>query len=416
MSENPAYAVAVVGAGAAGLMSAISAARAGARVLLLDSREKIGAKILISGGTRCNVTNRRVTPSDYQGGPPHIVKHVLEAFTPDRARHFFEEIGVGLALEPSGKYFPVTNSGKTVLEALVKECARAGVELKTGVKIGSLKKEDGLFALEAKGVAAPFRARRVILATGGLSYPETGSDGTGLALAEKLGHVLVPTAPALTPLLTDDKEWASLSGLTLEDVKLSYYGGGKKAAEARGGFLFAHFGFSGPAALDISRHFAYASANDRPVIEANFLPKHTEQSLISSLDAFCVKHPKKALKTFLTEQEALPERFGDVLLKKLKMMGGRRLREFPRREKMALVRQLVRCALPVSGVYGYKKAEVTAGGVDLKEVNASTMESKKVPGLYFAGEMLDMDGRIGGFNFQWAWSTGQIAGTAAAKC
>ncbi len=361
--------VAVVGAGAAGLMAAIHAGRSSTNVVLLDSRPKIGAKILISGGTRCNVTNRAVTPSDYEGGPKHFLKHVFAAFPPEKTRAFFEGIGVTLVLEPSGKYFPVTHSGKTVLEALVKELGRSGAELRTA-KVTAIRKKEGLFELETdKG---GMNARRVVLATGGLSLPETGSDGTGLKIAEALGHTIVRTAPALTPLLSDDKDWHALSGLTLEDVRLDFYSGGKKRASSRGGFLFTHFGFSGPAALDISRHWALADAKEKPQIIADFQP---------------------------AGEAKLPKRLFETLKKKCAGQTGKKASHYP---------------LEVTGVYGYKKAEVTAGGVDLQEVNVSTMESKIVPGLFFAGEILDVDGRIGGFNFQWAWSTGAVAGRSAA--
>ena len=373
--------VIVVGAGAAGLMTAISAAREakGKRlsILLLDSRQKIGAKILISGGTRCNVTNRKVTPADYNGGKRHFIAHVFEAFTPTRTIAFFEEIGVPLVLEPTGKYFPDTHSGKTVLEALMREAERAGVRLVTGVRIAEVHvRESGLLCRGKKegGEKAEFFARRVALCTGGLSLPETGSDGAGFRIAERLGHTVVRTAAALTPLLSEDEDWRALSGLTLEDVRLDFYLGGKKQASSRGGFLFTHFGFSGPASLDISRHFALAEPKEKPQIIADFLPDGDTQKL-----------PKRLYET-------LKKKCGDDLKTKSS--------HYP---------------LEVSGVYGYKKAEVTAGGVDLSEVNVATMESKKVKGLYFAGEILDVDGRIGGFNFQWSWSTGALAGKAAVK-
>lgn len=365
----------MVGAGAAGLMAAITAARHqsdGAPVSLFDSRQKIGAKILISGGTRCNVTNRKVTAEDYQGGPRHFIRHVFEAFTPVDTIRFFKSIGVELVLEPTGKYFPVTHSGKTVLEALMREAENAGVRLVTGRRIVGIEGKKGAFRLSLED--GTLEAQRVILCTGGLSLPETGSDGMGLRIAEKLGHTLVRTAPALTPLLSEDKDWAALSGLTLEDVRLDFYSQGKKKASARGGFLFTHFGFSGPAALDISRHFALTVPLHGPRIEADFLPAGDERRL--------------------------PKRFYETLKKKCGKDLAKRLHRYP---------------LEVTGVYGYKKAEVTAGGVDLREVSVATMESKKVPGLYFAGEILDVDGRIGGFNFQWSWSSGAVAGKAAAK-
>ncbi len=401
--------IAVVGAGAAGLMTAIWAARGGARVVLFDTRQKIGAKILISGGTRCNVTNLQVTPSDYHGAPSHFLKHVLEAFTPAESIHFFESLGVPLVLEPTGKYFPTTHSGQTVLAALLKEIGRLNVGLRTGICITSVKKSGDGFQLNGQ-----IFAKRVVLTTGGLSYPETGSDGTGFGIAESLGHTIVQTAPALTPLTTDDEDWKSLSGVTM-DVKLSFYNSGKKKSEQEGSFLFTHFGFSGPAALDISRHFALSKKEDQPEIKASFLPKFKEESLKKHFIAAQKKTHGKFIKNFLTDEFSLPARFVEILLKKLKLDEKASVRRVNDPLLGQLTHSLLNCALPVTGVVGYKKAEVTAGGVDLREIKVSTMESRLLPGLYFAGEILDMDGRIGGFNFQWAWSSGALAGRSAAR-
>ncbi len=379
--------IVIVGAGAAGLMTAIWAGRTAEaqrtplQILLLDTRQEIGAKILMSGGTRCNVTHKKVNPSDFQGGPSHFIKHVLEAFTPEETIHFFKEIGVDLVLEPTGKYFPATHSAETVLDSLLKEAARAGVILKTGVKISEAKKTGDLFEIKNSDGTYQILARKIVLTTGGLSYPDTGSDGTGYGIAKSLGHTVLKTFPALTPLLTDDPDWKLLSGITLQ-VQLAFYKNGKKIWEGTDSFLFTHFGFSGPAALNISRHFAGARPEENPKIMANFLPGTAEKS-------------------------SLPERFLETFMKKVRM--GKN--ENPKR----LNHLLSNYPLEVTGVFGYKKAEATAGGVNLKEVKVSTMESKLMEGLYLAGEILDVDGRIGGFNFQWAWSTGAVAGRSAAQ-
>ena len=397
--------IAIVGAGAAGLMAAIGAGRMmrpsqSLRILLLDTRPKIGAKILMSGGTRCNVTHQEVKPSDFQGGPGHFVKHVLEAFTPRETTRLFKEIGVELVLEPPGKFFPVTHSAQTVLTALLKETERVGVSLMTGARITEIKKTGGRFHLKNEDGTCQISAAKVILTTGGQSYPTTGSDGMGYGIAKNLGHTVLPTFPALTPLLSGDGDWKGLSGVSLE-ATLSFFKRGKKECETRGPFLFTHFGFSGPAALDISRHFAAAKTEEEPEIFVSFLPGENESSLKAKLAAAQKKNPKKQMQNLLAEEFSLPGRFVETLLKK---KGGR-----------GLVPALLNCPLKITGVFGYKKAEVTAGGVDLGEVNVSTMESKLVEGLYFAGEILDADGRIGGFNFQWAWSTGTLAGRSAAR-
>ncbi len=383
-------------------------------IRLFDSKNKIGAKILISGGTRCNVTNAEVKASDYCGGARHFIRHVFEAFTPDEAIRFFKEIGVELALEPSGKYFPVTGSGRTVLEALSREVEIAGVVLEKPFSVREVRPIADL--LECRGLAgeAPeketmFLARRLILCTGGLSLPETGSNGAGLEIARKLGHTIVPTAPALTPLTTEDELWPTLSGLSLA-VRLDLYLKGKKKAEAKGAFLFTHNGFSGPAALDISRHYTVASAIDEPRIKASFLPDLNEEVLRNSLKS--IADTPGDIFRFMSDRKGLPKRFAEALIEKCGWTGRKRL---PIGWRAKFVQSLLNYPLEVSGVIGYKKAEVTAGGVSLSEVNVGTMESKKVKGLYFAGEILDVDGRIGGFNFQWAWSSGAIAGRSAVK-
>ncbi len=413
MKPEPIADIVVVGAGAAGLLSAIMAKRhtSSANVLLVDSRQKIGAKILISGGTRCNVTHERVLPSDYQGGPRHFIKHVLQAFTPEQTLDFFKEIGVDLILEPTGKYFPVTHSGKTVLEALMKEADRLRVTLKTGMRIEGVRKKEDLFSLK-DNTGEIFWTRRVILATGGLSLPETGSDGMGFKIAGHFGHRIIPTYPALTPLLTEDKDWQSLSGVTLE-AELSFFRKGKKQTSARGSFLFTHFGFSGPAALDISRHFAACPADDQPAIFANFIPGNTEESLQNLI--LSKSGSGQSLKHFLSDEFMLPDSFLEVFLQKNKWVHLLVFSKLSLVNKRNIIRLLRESPLNVSGVTGYKKAEATAGGVSLEEVQFSTMESKLAPGLYFSGEVLDVDGRIGGFNFQWAWSSGTLAGRSAAR-
>ena len=411
----------MVGAGAAGLMAAIAAARttraadASLHILLLDTKPKIGAKILMSGGTRCNVTNKEVKPSDFQGGSGHFVKHILEAFTPHETIKFFKEIGVELVLEPTGKYFPATHSAQTVLNALTKEAGRLGVDLKTGIRIAQIKKSGDRFHLRGDGLSSPFQvtARKVILTTGGLSYPTTGSDGTGYGIAKSLGHTVVDTFPALTPLLADENPWKALSGISVE-AKLSFLKKGKRQCECRGPLLFTHFGFSGPAALDISRHFAGAKQEDRPEIVASFLPQYQEESLHEALRSLQKEDPNKRIKNILTGKFSLPGRFVETFLKKINITGDEPIGKSSKEIRQKLARGLLHYPLEVTGVFGYKKAEVTVGGVDLKEVKVSTLESKLADGLYFAGEILDVDGRIGGFNFQWAWSTGAVAGRHAA--
>lgn len=412
--------LAIIGAGAAGLTTTIAAARESSRqkktfnILLLDSKPKVGAKILMSGGTRCNVTNKSVKPSDFQGGAKHFMKHVLEAFTPGQTIEFFKEIGVELILEPTGKYFPVTHSAQTVLNALIDETKRLGINLMTGVRINDIQKIGDVFELKSDVPNFLVTSKKIVVTTGGLSHPGTGSDGQGYLIARNFGHRIIQTFPGLTPLLTQDSDWKSLSGISIE-CELSFYKDGRKELSYRDSFLFTHFGFSGPAALDISRHFAGARKEDRPEIKANFLPSETEESFKKKLSESQKKNPDKLIKNYLAQEFNLPARFVEIFLKKVGLDGSLAIGKLSKDKCRLLIQSFFHYPLEVTGVYGYQKAEVTAGGVDLKEIKVQTMESKLVDGLYFAGEILDIDGRIGGFNFQWAWSTGTIAGRGAAR-
>lgn len=400
---------AVVGAGAAGLMAAITARRLGLSVLLLDGKEKIGAKILMSGGTRCNVTNLEVTEKDFESEEKPVLGAVLRAFPSARAVKFFDELGVALTLEPGGKFFPITHSAKTVLEALLKEVERSGVSLVTPRKVKQVFFHDPTFSIE--GDHFSYQAKTVILATGGLSHPGTGSDGVGYEIAKSFGHRLIQTRPALTPFLTDDPDWKKLTGVALP-AGLALWMGGKKKISYEDSFLFTHFGFSGPAALNMSRHWLYHQ-NHGAKLTADFLPALGEEQFRKKLSEQIHQRPTQSLKNFLDAY--LPRAFAETVLKKLRFSGTLILNQLKREEREALVHFLFSCPLRVTGVIGYQKAEATAGGVDLARVNKQTLESKLRSGLFFAGEMLDVDGKIGGFNFQWAWSSGFVAAQGVRK-
>lgn len=401
----------VIGAGAAGLMAAISAKRAGASsVLLLDSKPKIGAKILMSGGTRCNLTNQKVTERDFQTEEKNIAKSVLQYFPSEKAVEFFKQLGIEVVLEDDGKFFPNTHSGRTVLEALEKEIQNLGVELQSAKKITQLSYENNLF--HAAGNNFALKAKTVILATGGLSFPTTGSDGTGYQLAQSLGHSLIPTSPSLTPLYSEDKIFHELSGLSLE-ATLSLWQNGKKTASYTGSFLFTHFGFSGPVVLNISRHWIRNSKNQNIELLADFMPGTTQENFRKRFMDQIAQRPERQIKTFL--QTFVPERFAEAALKKSGIPSDEPFTHLPRENREDLFRVLYHCPLSIKSAMGYEKAEVTAGGIPLSEVHRKTLESKFQPRLFFAGEILDVDGRIGGFNFQWAWSSGVVAGEAAAK-
>ncbi|HEV2720376.1 MAG TPA: aminoacetone oxidase family FAD-binding enzyme [Thermoanaerobaculia bacterium] len=383
MTKPQEFDVAVVGAGAAGLMAAIVAGRRGKRVVALDAAPRIGAKILISGGGRCNVTHDVVRAEDFNGNRNAIAK-VLRAFDVAATIAFFEELGVPLKREEGGKLFPVSDRARDVVDALLGAAREAGVEIRTGVRVTSL---DGI------------DAKHIVLATGGRSVPKTGSDGSGYALARTLGHTVTPVFPALVPLIVAEGHWArAISGTSVEAELAVKSPSGRVLHRERGSMLFTHFGVSGPVVLDVSRHFIAAQP---ATLAANFLPGETFESVEASLLSH--GHPHATLASILRRR--LPDRLvaqiaSDVPLNRL-----------TKEERRRAVRNVVDCAIPVERDRGFDYAEVTAGGVPLNEIDVSTMRSRVAENLSLVGEILDVDGKIGGYNFQWAWATGFIAGT-----
>lgn len=461
--------VAVIGAGAAGLTAALRAAEAGARVTLLNAHPEVGLKILMSGGTRCNLTHREVVARDFHGGSRNVVARILRAFPSGATREWFAELGVELSLEESGKVFPASDDAKTVLDALLDAVERAGVTLDCGARVVRLERADGAAgdagagaadeagenepggtAGTARGGGAEGRWRlgvqsmqssgdfsaaahavgearwplpaagpdrwievdAVVLATGGLSFPRTGSDGTGYALAAALGHTIAAPVPALTPFTSADPLCAQLQGVTI-DVELTLAVGGKRTETARGSFLFAHFGYTGPAALDLSRSWLRAEGRGERTVHANFLPGETRESLLVAWQRETTPEPRLQVRHWLGRR--LPDRLVLLLCAEAGVDAGGYASQTSRAHRAALAERVCARPLPVNGTLGYEKAEVTAGGVALDEVDASTLESRKAPGLYLCGEVLDVDGRLGGFNFQWCWSSGTVAGRAAGK-
>ncbi|MFI5183150.1 MAG: NAD(P)/FAD-dependent oxidoreductase [Vicinamibacteria bacterium] len=404
--------VAVVGAGAAGLATAIFTARhhPGTTVVAFDGALTLGAKILVSGGGRCNVTNIVVEAADFQGGSRHVVRRVLSAFPARTAAAFFREIGVPLHAEPGGKLFPDSNKARTVLAALVAEAERRGARLLAAHRVVGIAPEGDVFRVHTSGGA--WLARRVVLATGGLSLPKTGSDGGGYALAEALGHSLVPRTPALVPLVLDGTFHADLSGVS-HDVIVTLRVEGKKAVHVSGPLLWTHFGVSGPAALDASRFWHAARGEGSPVIVSlNLIPGQTFDSLESWLLGTARRAPRTLVSTALATR--LPSRLAEAILAAVDVPRSTAAGRLEREPRRRLVRALTEWPLPVRDSRGYNYAEVTAGGVPLTEVDPATLESRKCPGLHLVGEILDVDGRIGGFNFQWAWSSAWVAATALA--
>jgi len=399
--------IAVIGAGAAGTVAAIHAAGAKRRVVLLESTPEGGRKILISGGGRCNILpgtlqeGRFVTDSS-----PNTLKKILRSWPLADQRRFFEErLGIPLALEPeSGKLFPASNRARDVRDGLLSAAREAGVDLRFNSVVTEVsRRAGGGYAIGVRGQAT-LEADAVVLATGGLSVPTTGSDGFGLRLAASLGHVVNPTYPALTPLLADPAVHAGLSGLSLS---VSLAAGGRRTAKAEGGFLFTHRGYSGPAVLDISHVPVRARLEGEPapvLVRWGGLDAEGWAPLLEARGSGTV---------IAVLRQQLPARLAERLMAEAGVDRTQTLAQLRREGRLTLLRLLTRYELPWTGDEGYRKAEVTGGGVALDQVDPKTLESRRCPGLFLCGELLDAFGPIGGYNFTWAWVTGRAAGLGA---
>jgi hypothetical protein len=400
----------IVGAGAAGIVAAIFASERSS-VTLVERTSDGGRKILISGGGRCNVLPVALEPDRFvTESPPHLLRGMLRAWPLVAQREFFErDVGVPLTLEKeTGKLFPVSGRARDVRDGLIELARRRGVQFQWDTSVMGLAPTATGWSVETtRGV---IDARAVVLATGGLSVPKTGSDGTGIRLATELGHVLHDTYPALTPLIAEPAAHASLAGVSL-NVRLRAKWRGK-SAEASGGFLFTHRGYSGPSVLDLS-HIAVRSRmnGDEPTDAAVF------RVAWSAKDAgeWQRELTTSAGLVVTTVARHLPHRLAVQLLKEAGIPPDREAAGLRRHERTALLEALTAFVLPSTGDEGYKKAEVTGGGIALDEVNPQTLESRRHAGLFLCGEMLDAFGPIGGHNFAWAWATGRAAGLGASQ-
>lgn len=411
---RPVGQVAVIGAGAAGTMAAIFAASGGAEVVLLESTPDGGRKILISGGGRCNILPARVDESRFvTDSSPNTLRKMIRSWPLAEQIAFFEhELSLKLVEEPeSAKLFPASNRARDVRDGLLALAARRGARFRPNAAVTGVSPAGSRWRVELLS-GDPLDVDVVVLATGGLSVPKTGSDGRGLAIAEKLGHTVHPTYAALTPLTAElapapaPAPYSHLAGVSLPVTVIAKHA--DRSATASGGFLFTHHGYSGPSVLDIS-HVAVRATPDSPAtIRVRWTPMDEGEWEVAL-------QPDGTRTVMGAMRGKLPERLALALLGSARVDPGRHLAQLRREDRVRLVETLVRGTLPWTGHEGYKKAEVTGGGVSLAEIDPRTMESKKCPGLFLCGEMLDAFGPIGGYNFLWAWATGRAAGIGAAR-
>jgi len=355
-----------------------------------------------------------VTERDYSGGSPAFVRRVLGALPVRDTVAFFEQAGVTLHEEQDGKLFPDSNRARDVLDVLLAQASKTGVDLRTAHRVTSVLRAAEGFEIDT--TAGPFSANTVVLASGGQALPKSGSDGAGYAFGRALGHTVVATTPALAPLILDstrDGMHETISGVAVE-AELTLWVDGTVVIRLRGSLLWTHFGISGPVALNISRHWLRARLEGRRIeLTASFVPEWTFQTTETFWLDEARTRPRASVSSALAR--LVPASMAAAILVRLGIDPATPLAHFGREQRRQLTRALTEWPLPVLDSRGYSYAEATAGGIDVREVNASTMESRITPGLYLVGEVLDVDGRLGGFNFQWAWASGFVAGTALAR-
>lgn len=405
--------VVVIGAGAAGMMAAYAAASHQASVKLLEKNNKTGVKILMSGGTRCNLTHHTDARgiAEAFGHAKRFLQPSLGAFPPQAVVEFFESAGIATKVESTGKVFPVSNRAVHVRDALHRYAVDSGVEIRTGCGVTRIRPDGKRWIVETEESAIV--TDRVIVTTGGKSWPGCGTTGDAYAWMTELGHAIERTRPALVPLIGGDPWMNDLSGLVVDDSLVSVLpvsGKQKPLARRRGGLLFTHFGFSGPAAMDVSGVMTAADSMEDVRLIVDLIPECTEEELLAEIN-----HRRGGGKSKMSSLLSmwLPNRLANGITAQLGQ--DVRMAELSKNLRKQLIDNLKRMTLPVVGTRGFEKAEVTAGGVRLDQVNPRTFESRLHQGLFIAGELLDVDGPIGGYNFQAAFSSGRAAGIAAAS-
>lgn len=392
-------------------MAAIFAAGAGAQTTLLERTRDGGRKILISGGGRCNVLPMKVDESRFvTDSSPNVLRKMLRSWPLAEQIAFFEhELRIPLAEEPeSAKLFPVSNKARDVRDGLLARAHRAGATVRMNTVVTGIARDAGGWRIECDGTS-PVDADAVIVATGGLSVPNTGSDGLGLRELARLGHVMHPLYAALTPLTAVNSPFAALSGVSLRVTLSARDETAEREAEATGGFLFTHQGYSGPSVLDVS-HVAVRSRAE----SASSAWVKVQWTELGAAEWENALRPQGNRTVIGAVRAQLPDRLVTVLLAIANVDPTRVLAELRRDERVRLIETLVSATLPWNGDEGYRKAEVTGGGMSLAEVDPRTMESRRHAGLHICGEVLDAFGPVGGYNFLWAWATGRAAGLGAA--
>jgi hypothetical protein len=402
--------VVIVGGGPAGLMAAGKAAEKGAEVILAEKNDRVGKKILISGKGRCNITNN----TDIEGlientpGNGNFLYSSFYTFSNSDLIEFLSNLGLETKVERGGRVFPVSDRSKDVVDALLKYVLRNKVKILLKSPVEEVLTRDGKVAGVAFKDGSKMECDSVLVATGGVSYPGTGSTGDGHRIAKKLGHTIVELKPSLVPLITEEDWVKELQGLSLKNISITLFNSNrKKIYDDFGELLFTHFGVSGPVILSASRHILDYNYNDVKLV-IDLKPSLSEEVLYDRIHRDFEKYSRKQLKNSL--DDLLPQKFIPVIIKLSEIPEDKFVNQITREERKRLVKLLKELEMNIAGARPIAEAIVTAGGVSTNEINPSTMESKLVKGLFFAGELIDIDAYTGGFNLTIAFSTGYLAG------
>lgn len=404
--------VCIIGAGPAGLTSAIFAAQAGANVIILEKNTSAGRKLLLTGGGRCNLTHTG-TFDDFvraYGKSGRFLRHCLYEFSPDATRVFFDEIGIATKVDDEGCVFPASERAGDVRDALLGRCQKLGVQFVFGRGVERIEKQGGDFYVLAGGELMTFQ--KVIIATGGASYRATGSTGDGYKLAKSLGHTIIEPRPALVPLVADEKWCADLAGTSLDSVKISAKAGDKKVF-VTGPMIFTHDGIGGPAVLDLSRLLTDYLPAKKPIeILVDVVPAMNESELEEYLMMQLSQHSRKIIVNVLFD--IVPKKLAGLLCRQAGV-AETTASHLGKEQRRQVVRLLKKLPLSITATRPIEEATVTRGGVSSIEIDSRTMQSKICPCLFFAGEIIDADGPCGGYNLQICWSTGTLAGKSAIR-
>jgi predicted Rossmann fold flavoprotein len=399
----------VIGGGASGMIAAIIAARNGSKVTILERNEKLGAKIFLTGNGRCNITNRSVTWKSYHGKAPKFAASVLAQFSNEDAIKFFEELGLVLVEEDEGRLFPRSQQAQSVVDVLEQELERLGVKVLLNRKTKKIKVDSCQLTVSTYH-KKQYTADAVIIATGGKTYPKTGSTGAGYRFAESLGHNIIKPFPASAPFRIKSVVCNKLQGIKV-NARLKVFKNKKQISDKTGELLFTHLGLSAPVVLESSRAVSkILNKNPKANITCsiNFFPEYSQDELYKLLKERITTNSERNIGNQFIGM--LPKKVAPTILKYSKIDPEQVSRQVSNKTLNKIVKLLTNYPLPVIGVLGWDMAQFTAGGVDVKEINSQTMESKLTPGLFFCGEVVDIDGDSGGYNLQWAWSSGYVAG------